>query len=53
MHPATIYSWALNNIWDTNFPPEQGGEMTFSYKIAIGSDAAALGSDTGAPLRNR
>ncbi|HVL24833.1 MAG TPA: glycoside hydrolase family 38 C-terminal domain-containing protein, partial [Thermomicrobiales bacterium] len=26
-HPATIISWALNNIWDTNFPPQQGGEM--------------------------
>jgi hypothetical protein len=48
VHPATIYSWALNNIWDTNFPPEQGGEMTFSYTIATGGDAAALGPDTGA-----
>ena len=41
-------SWALNNIWDTNFPPEQGGELTFSYTIATGGDAAALGPDTGA-----
>ena len=23
--PGTIYSWVLNNIWDTNFPTEQGG----------------------------
>lgn len=47
---ATIYSWALNNIWDTNFPPEQGGEMTFRYTIATGQkpDASQLGRDTGA-----
>ena len=46
--PATIYSWALNNIWDTNFPPAQGGELRFSYVIATGGDdALALGRDTG------
>jgi hypothetical protein len=43
--PATIYSWALNNIWDTNFPPEQGGEMLFRY--AIGSDAAVPARELG------
>jgi len=49
-HPGTIYSWALNNIWDTNFPPQQGGEMTFRYAVATGNgqDAHALGRDTGA-----
>ncbi|MGB3306736.1 MAG: hypothetical protein WBA63_11170 [Thermomicrobiales bacterium] len=48
-HPTTIYSWALNNIWDTNFPPEQGGELTFSYVVGVGGDdAIALGRDTGA-----
>ena len=47
--PGTIYSWALNNIWDTNFPPQQGGEMRFDYVVAIGGkDAPALGRDTGA-----
>ncbi|HZC27287.1 MAG TPA: alpha-mannosidase, partial [Actinopolymorphaceae bacterium] len=40
--PATIYSWALNNIWDTNFPPQQQGEMTFRYAVA---------SATGTPSR--
>ncbi|MDQ3657371.1 MAG: alpha-mannosidase [Chloroflexota bacterium] len=47
---GTIYSWALNNIWDTNFPPQQGGEMRFDYVIATGAAgmAAALGRDTGA-----
>jgi len=47
--PGTIYSWALNNIWDTNFPAQQGGEIIFDYVVAIGGkDAAALGRDTGA-----
>jgi hypothetical protein len=49
---STIYSWALNNIWDTNFPPAQGGEMTFRYALA--SDDALprreLGIRTGAAL---
>ncbi len=40
--PATIYSWALNNVWDTNFPAQQQGEMTFRYAIA---------SATGVPPR--
>ncbi len=51
--PSTIYSWALNNIWDTNFPAEQGGELTFRYAIALGQqDEAAypLGRDTGAAV---
>jgi hypothetical protein len=46
--PATVYSWALNNIWDTNFPSVQGGEMTFRYAIAsVGApsqSACALGT---------
>jgi hypothetical protein len=47
--PGTIYSWALNNIWDTNFPTEQGGEMSFRYAITSGegADAAALGIRLG------
>ena len=36
--PGTVYSWALNNIWDTNFPTEQGGEMSFRYAISSQSD---------------
>lgn len=47
--PGTIYSWALNNIWDTNFPTEQGGEMSFRYAVASGkqADATALGTRLG------
>ncbi len=51
--PSTIYSWALNNIWDTNFPAQQGGELTFRYAVAVGDRdgaASALGRDTGAAV---
>lgn len=34
---STIYSWALNNIWDTNFPPQQRGELVFRYAIESGA----------------
>ncbi|MGP4038796.1 glycoside hydrolase family 38 C-terminal domain-containing protein [Gracilibacillus sp. D59] len=30
----TIYSYALHNIWDTNFPNKQGGEIEFHYSIS-------------------
>jgi alpha-mannosidase len=30
---GTIFSWLLNNYWNTNFLPEQGGEMKFRYVI--------------------
>ncbi len=47
--PGTIYSWALNNIWDTNFPTEQGGEMSFRYAISSSPDsnATVLGTQLG------
>jgi Glycosyl hydrolases family 38 N-terminal domain/Glycosyl hydrolases family 38 C-terminal domain len=54
--PATVYSWALNNIWDTNFPTEQGGEMNFRYAIASGpagagdEPAVRLGEALSSPL---
>lgn len=50
--PATIYSWVLNNIWDTNFPPQQQGEMEFCYAISTGTetDARGLGMRTAAAL---
>ncbi|MEJ7837973.1 MAG: hypothetical protein WKF81_04110, partial [Thermomicrobiales bacterium] len=51
IRPGTIYSWALNNLWDTNFPSNQGGELTFDYQVAVGDDDAhALGRDTGASV---
>ncbi|SDS35228.1 Glycosyl hydrolases family 38 N-terminal domain-containing protein [Mucilaginibacter mallensis] len=30
---STIYSWALNNHWHTNFPLSQGGKLNFRYRI--------------------
>jgi hypothetical protein len=30
---ATVYSWALNNHWFTNFPLSQEGVLTFRYGI--------------------
>lgn len=30
---ATIYSWALNNHWHTNFPLSQEGKITYRYHI--------------------
>jgi hypothetical protein len=57
--PATIYSWALNNIWDTNFPTVQAGEMRFSYAISSHDGggagraealAARLGESVSSPL---
>jgi alpha-mannosidase len=28
---STVYSWALNNHWHTNFPLSQSGKITFKY----------------------
>jgi hypothetical protein len=50
--PGTVYSWVLNNIWDTNFPDQQHGEMTFRYAVAsaVGTPARRLGAATAAGL---
>ncbi len=49
---STVYSWALNNIWDTNFPPQQRGELVFRYAIgsARNSDRRTLGIQTAAAI---
>ncbi len=49
---STIYSWALNNLWDTNFPPAQGGEMYFRYALSsdVSRSRRELGIQTGASL---
>ncbi|MEU6819091.1 glycoside hydrolase family 38 C-terminal domain-containing protein [Streptomyces atriruber] len=51
--PATVFSWIHNNLWDTNFPSEQGFEFTFRYSLtsgscASGSGAGGLGPQTAA-----
>jgi hypothetical protein len=47
---GTVFSWAMNNIWDTNFPAAQGGEAAFRYRIASAPPGAArrLGMATAA-----
>jgi len=30
---GTIYSWALNNHWHTNFPLSQDGKLTYRYNL--------------------
>ncbi|MFG1617336.1 hypothetical protein ACGFI3_31625 [Nonomuraea wenchangensis] len=49
---GTVYSWALNNIWDTNFPAQQQGETTFRYAVASepGVPARRLGAAAAAGL---
>ena len=34
---STIFSYALNNYWHTNFPRVQSGEFTFRYVITSGA----------------
>jgi len=50
---ATIVSWAMNNLWDTNFPPAQGGETLFRYAVAPAADrgdAVAIAVAVASPL---
>lgn len=30
-----IYSWAMNNLWHTNFPAQQSGVVTFRYYFKV------------------
>lgn len=41
---GTIFSYAMNNYWDTNYRAEQGGHFRFHYVItsAASTDAQAL-----------
>ena len=50
--PATVWSWAMNNVWDTNFPSRQQGEVTFRYAVASGAGVPArrLGAQAAAAL---
>jgi hypothetical protein len=48
-----VTSWAANNVWDTNFPPTQGGEMRFDYAVSSAppaADARSLGIATADAL---
>jgi hypothetical protein len=37
---TTIYSWLFNNVWDTNFPHSQAGEISYRYSICLADLAA-------------
>lgn len=41
---STLFSYAMNNYWHTNTPPEQGGNFTFRYVLTSQDhlDPAAL-----------
>ncbi len=52
---ATIFGYALNNYWHTNFPRVQSGEFTFRYMFTSGADLTAaalsrLGREALTPL---
>lgn len=34
-----IYSWVMNNFWDTNFQRDQPGYVNFKYSISTNNDA--------------
>ncbi|HEV2399700.1 MAG TPA: polysaccharide lyase family protein [Candidatus Sulfotelmatobacter sp.] len=52
---STIFSYAFNNYWHTNYRAEQGGELTFRYAMTSGStlspgDLARFGRSAMTPL---
>ena len=42
--PGTIFSYVMNNYWDTNYAAGQGGDFTFRYVLTSGDrlDPASL-----------
>jgi hypothetical protein len=48
--PGTIVSWIHNNVWDTNFPSQQGFDRPFRYRVAA---APALRPGDGPILDHR
>jgi alpha-mannosidase len=52
----TIYSWAMNNHWHTNYKADQPGLTTFRYDVRphrsayAGMEAARFGMETTRPL---
>jgi hypothetical protein len=48
--PATVFSWPMNNGWDTNFPLSQGGEIELAYAVAAGDPTRAAAPPLAAVL---
>jgi hypothetical protein len=51
---ATVFSWPHNNLWDTNFPIEQGFTADFEYAVGVrergGQGLEAVAMATAADL---
>ncbi|WP_406138731.1 alpha-mannosidase [Streptomyces sp. NBC_01089] len=45
--PGTLFSWAHNNIWDTNFPSEQAFDHVFRYSVAVAPTSECGGPELG------
>ena len=53
--PGTIFSYVMNNYWDTNYAAGQGGDFTFRYVVTSGDSLAPgllsrLGREEMSPL---
>ena len=53
--PGTIFSYVMNNYWDTNYAAGQGGDFTFRYVLTSGSNLepaslSRLGLEEMSPL---
>jgi hypothetical protein len=53
--PGTIFSYVMNNYWDTNYAASQGGDFTFHYVLTSGNNLepaylSRLGREEMSPL---
>ena len=55
--PSTIFSYVMNNYWDTNYAAGQGGDFTFRYVLTSGNNLeptylSRLGREEMSPLES-
>ena len=53
--PGTIFSYVMNNYWDTNYAAGQGGDFTFRYVLTSGNNVepaylSRMGREEMSPL---